>query len=362
MGNLTLTIVAVLIVLALWFYLGARRATRREVQATLESLRRKYPDGYKSERISFVEHEGHRILLLDLTFCATEEAVKSVQKYRDLVSTQRANSVLSIIDLTDGQFGLEAIDQMKLVISQNRSYVARVALVGAASLTPEAKYWLPPYSSLPPNFSTRDDAIDFVEHDDEYLVHPPVEYKPGTLTKDGRYNWALLWELLARLLRYPDDQYWITVQRCLPFFTYARTRKARLMTNFADEIRDLSLEQLQSLYREAFNLNPACSLELSKQLHLEGRQRADMIEWIERRVGRLEIEYSLSIHSRAVPILYSPPDHISVALMLMTVTNWEEIRDGWLYPAMQNLVAAMKGSKSPFEKLAKVISLVVTPG
>lgn len=134
------------------------------------------------------------------------------------------------------------------------------------------------------------------------------------------------------------------------------------MTNFADEIRDLSLEQLQTLYRQAFNLNPACSLELSKQLHLEGRQRADMIEWIERRVGRLEIEPSLSIQSRATHILHWPPDHISVALMLMTVTNWEEIRDGWLFPAMQNLVAAMKGSRNPFAKVVKVIALVVTPG
>src|SRR5262249_39974431 len=112
-------------------------------------------------------------------------------------------------------------------------------------------------------------AIDGYSVAHRFLRRGPVEYKPGTLRKDGSYNWSLLSELLARLLRYPDDQYWITVQRCLPFFTYARTRKARLMTNFADEIRDLSLEQLQSLYREAFNLNPACSLELSRQLHLE---------------------------------------------------------------------------------------------
>ncbi len=357
MVNLTLTIIVVLAVLALWSYLGARRATRKEVQARLESLREKYPDGYKLERISFLQHEDHRILLLDLTYGATEEAVESMQRYRDLISTQRASSVLTIIDLTDGQFGLEAIEQMKLVILQNRPYVARAALVGAASLPPEEKNPLL-HPSLPPNFSTMDDAIDFVEHEDEYLIYHPVEYKPGALIKDGSYNWALLWELLAHLLRYPDDQYWITVQRCLPFFTYARTRNARLMTSFADDIRDLSLEQLQSLYTESFNLNPACSLELGRQLHLEGRKHADMIAWIEGKVGRLEIQ------TRATPLLYLPPDHISVALMLMTVadSSWEDIRDGWLFPAMQNLVAAMKGSKSPFKKLVKVIAQVVTPG
>jgi len=40
----------------------------------------------------------------------------------------------------------------------------------------------------------------------------------------------------------------------------------------------------------------------------------------------------------------------------------EDIRDAWLYPAMQNLMVAMKGSKSPFEKLVKVVAITVTPG
>ena len=383
MGNLPLTIFMVLAVLILCFYVGDKVATRREIKAKLEHLRKKYPDGYKSERISFLQHEEHRILLLDLTYCATEEAVDSIQKYKDLISTQRANSVLTIIDLTDGQFSLEAVEQLKLVISQNRPYVARAAFVGVASLPREEKYPLWHASVGLPEFYTRDDAIDFVEHDDEYLIYHQ-EHKPETLTKDGSYNWALLWELLARLLRYPDDQYWTTVQRCLPFFTYARTRKARLMTSFADDIKDLSLEELQRLYTEAFNLNPACSLELGRQLHLEDRKRWDMISWIEYRVSRLEfklqadmiawMDYSIgrlefklppSIQNRTTPILYRPLDHISVGLMLMTVVGGatgEDIRDAWLYPAMQNLMVAMKGSKSPFEKLVKVVAITVTPG
>jgi len=82
-----------------------------------------------------------------------------------------------------------------------------------------------------------------------------------------------------------------------------------------------------------------------------------MIKWIEREVGRLEVEHDLPI-----PISYSPLDHISVALMLMTFTHWAEIRDGWLFPAMQNLVAAMKGSTNPFVKLVRVVAIVVTPG
>src|SRR5215469_10146418 len=88
MGNLPLTIFVVLAVLILSFYVGDKVATRREIKAKLEHLRKKYPDGYKSERISFLQHEEHRILLLDLTYCATEEAVDSIQKYKDLISTQ----------------------------------------------------------------------------------------------------------------------------------------------------------------------------------------------------------------------------------------------------------------------------------
>ena len=372
MGNLPLTIFMVLAVLILSFYVGTKLAIRGVIKARLEDVRKKYPDGYKSERISFLQHEGHRILLLDLTYCATEEAIESMKRYRHLVSAQSPNSLLTVIDVTDGQFSLEAVEQLKLVILQNRPYVARAAFVGVYRTSDHRiPASLPRKKNRPflhtsvglPNFDTRDDAIDFVEHDDEYGIYHR-EYKPGTLTKDGNYNWALLWELLARLLTYPDDQYWTTVQRCLPFFTYARTRAARLMTSFADDIKDLSLEQLQSLYIEAFNRNPAWSLELGRLLHLDDRKRADMISWIEARTGQIP-------SSRAAPIcqqtathpwwkLHVPYDHISVALLLMTVPRssyWDEISSRWVLPAMENLAIAMKDSKSPFEKLVKVVAI-----
>ena len=199
MGNLPLTIFMVLAVLILSFYVGTKLAIRGVIKARLEDVRKKYPDGYKSERISFLQHEGHRILLLDLNYCATEEAIESMKRYRHLVSAQSPNSLLTVIDVTDGQFSLEAVEQLKLVILQNRPYVARAAFVGVYRTSDHRiPASLPRKKNRPflhtsvglPNFDTRDDAIDFVEHDDEYGIYHREYTKRRfrRLSKSGPYG------------------------------------------------------------------------------------------------------------------------------------------------------------------------------
>jgi nitrate reductase delta subunit len=349
-------LVEVVGVLVSLFWLRARHAERKKLQARSKSLQEKYLGGYRQPRVSFFDHESHQILLLDLTYCTPQEVVQGLQEFQEILSNQPAYSILTIIDLTDGRFTPEAIEQMKLVISGSRRYLARVAFMGHRTLlrkdrSPILKFFLRRY----PFFGNKDDAMDFVEHDDQYPLYYPVEFKPGTLTADGSYNWALLYELFSRLLRYPDDEYWTTTQCCLAFFAHARTKKLRLLTAFSDEIRNLSTEQLQTLYTETFGLDPACSLEMSSQLRGTAERR-ELIGWMERQLRERGVE---------LPTPSLPPDHISTGLLLLSrlaSAMGEDFVGGSLSPAIENLIRALKGRNNPFERLLTVLVLALDPG
>jgi nitrate reductase molybdenum cofactor assembly chaperone NarJ/NarW len=346
---MTYWLVAVFGVLVSLFWLRARHARSK-------SLQEKYPGGYRQPRVSFFDHESHQILLLDLTYCTPQEVVQGLQEFQEIVSNQPAYSILTIIDLTDGRFTPEAIEQMKRVISESRRYLVRVAFMGLSTLprkdrSPILKFFVSRY----PFFGNKDDALDFVLHDDQYPLCYPVEFKPGTLTAGGSYNWALLYELFSRLLRYPDDEYWTTTERCLAFFAHARTKKLRLLTAFSDEIRNLSTEQLQTLYTETFGLNPSCSLEISSQLR-GTVERRELIGWMECQLRELGV---------SLPTPSLPPDHISTGLLLLGRLHSamsEDFARGSLSPAIENLIRALKGRNNPFERLLTVVILALDPG
>jgi hypothetical protein len=254
----------------------------------LRAIRRKYQGGYRDSRVSLLGHEGHEILLLDLTYCTPQEAMISLQEFKQTLLNHSTYSILTtraIIDLTDGRLTPESIEEMKRVITENQRYFARLAFAGSTLLRKHRgrlfRYFLCQF----PFFKNREDALDFVEHDDQYPLYYSAGSEPRQRTADHSYDMMLLCELFSRLLRHPDDEYWATTQRCVAFFAHARTKKLRLMTAFSDEIRNLSTMQLQTLYTETFERNPACSLEMSCQLgsspkdterliHLDGGQTA----------------------------------------------------------------------------------------
>src|SRR5262252_6535354 len=124
---MTYWLLAVMGALVCLFWLRGRLAERERLRATQE----KYLDGYCKPRVGFFDHEGHQILLLDLTYCTPQEAIQSLQEFKRTLFNQPAYSILTtltIIDLTDGRFTPESIEEMKLVITESRRYLARARI------------------------------------------------------------------------------------------------------------------------------------------------------------------------------------------------------------------------------------------
>ena len=322
----------------------------------LRAIRRKYQGGCRDSRVSLSGDEGHEILLLDLTYCTPQEAMISLQEFKQTLLNYPPYSIFTtraMIDLTDGRLTPQCMDEMKRVITENQRYFARLAFAGSTLLGKHRgrfyRYFLCRY----PFFRNREDALDFVEHDDQYPLYYPAGSTPRQRTAARMYDIINLCELFSRLLRYPDDEYWTTTERCLEFFQYARTKKLRLMSAFADNIKNLSTKELQALYSETFERDPTCSLRLSWQLPNEKPQQ--LTDWMERKIRERNV---------TLPVAGLPIDHISIGLLLLSHLSSAAYEDFLLVlsPAIENLVRLMKGHNNPFESLLRVVVLALDPG
>jgi hypothetical protein len=70
-----------------------------------------------------------------MTNCVSEEAVLIASEVQRVVTTQPRNSVLTLSDLTSGEFRRDAITRMKEIAVFDRPYVRRAAIVSAESLS-----------------------------------------------------------------------------------------------------------------------------------------------------------------------------------------------------------------------------------
>jgi hypothetical protein len=84
---------------------------------------------------SLYHPQGKQILFVDMTNCVSEEAMLIASEVQRVVTTQPRNSVLTLSDLTSGEFRRDAITRMKEVAVFDRPYVRRAAIVGAESLS-----------------------------------------------------------------------------------------------------------------------------------------------------------------------------------------------------------------------------------
>ena len=324
-----------------------------------QDLKQKYQGGYHQPRVTFLDHAGHRILLLDLTYCTPEEVTRSLQEFKEILSNQPSGSILTTlatIDLTDGRFSPECIEEMKLLIMENRRFFARLAFVGHSTLDrKDERAILQFFARYYPFFHHRDDALDFVEHDDQYPI--PFSLPPTEGTKVFHYDEIVLAELFSRLLRYPDDEYRVTTERCLTYFDGAKTRKRRLINDFYNEVRGLSTKQLQALFTDTFERDPACSLDMSCQLGNSPKDKQSLIDWMERRFLDRGI---------VLPEPLLPTDHISTGLFLEsrlgTTSAYGEDLGYALWLAIENLARVLNGRNNPYGKLLTVIVLALDSG
>lgn len=120
------------------------------------------------DRVRFIEHKGHRVLLLDYSGLRDEqEMLEMIEERTELVSHEPPGSVLTLADLTGAQLTRESMQRVKEANVLDRPYVRRAALVGADTLSPKgalesigtfaAKHW--------GRFATREEALDWLTAD-----------------------------------------------------------------------------------------------------------------------------------------------------------------------------------------------------
>ena len=87
------------------------------------------------ERTRFIEHQGHRILLLDYSDIQRgEEAVAAIQESMEVVRTQRPGSLLVMTVVRGARYNAAVLQALKELAAHNAPYVKASALVGMGGL------------------------------------------------------------------------------------------------------------------------------------------------------------------------------------------------------------------------------------
>jgi hypothetical protein len=87
------------------------------------------------ERTRFIEHQGHRILLLDYAGIRDpDEALRSIARSRELVARQPPGSLLVMTVVRDARYNAAVLQGMKELAAHNAPYVRASAVVGMSGL------------------------------------------------------------------------------------------------------------------------------------------------------------------------------------------------------------------------------------
>jgi nitrate reductase assembly molybdenum cofactor insertion protein NarJ len=169
----------------------------------------------------------------------------------------------------------------------------------------------------------------------------------------GSFNWGLVLETLADLLTYPTAEYPAKVQASLATLSDIGEEPAWLLAGFADRVKTLSTEQLQKVYQDTFELTPSCFLEIGKQLYpSDKRKEADFVAWMRQKLS-----------SKKVKTFLYAPDNLILCLRAgagMNAACGEDL-DSAVLPAVSRIVASMRGTNNPFEKLLMTVEWILTP-
>ena len=103
-------------------------------------------------RIRFVDFEGKRVLVVDLSECTARDVEESARRLPDVVSAEPRGSVLIITDFKGSSFDAAALRAIKEAAVFDKPFVKKSALVGTLSLPRE-------FHDEMEKFSRRDFAI-----------------------------------------------------------------------------------------------------------------------------------------------------------------------------------------------------------
>ena len=122
------------------------------------------------DRLRFFEHEGQRILLVDLSNCTAREVEEITRRVPDYVTTQPLGSALILTDFGGASFDRDSLIAMKETAVFDKPYVKKSALIGTESLPREFYESMKSFSRRDlPTFSSREEALKWLVGNSEPL-------------------------------------------------------------------------------------------------------------------------------------------------------------------------------------------------
>lgn len=158
-----------------------------------------------------------------------------------------------------------------------------------------------------------------------------------------------IYEILASTLEYPGEDWNNRLERCKQWLTIQEPDVAVQFIRFQRNVKKLSIEKLQELYTQTFDLNPVCTLDLGYHLFGEDYKRGELLA----KLRETEAPYELGQANQL-------PDHLPVVLRLLARVKDEELRCSLivelLVPALGKMLEALGKTDNPYLDLIEVIS------
>ncbi len=158
-----------------------------------------------------------------------------------------------------------------------------------------------------------------------------------------------LYEILANSLEYPGEDWNTRLERCKQWLTIQEPDVAVQFIRFRRKVKDLSIEKLQELYTQTFDLNPVCTLDIGYHVFGESYKRGELLAKLHETEEAFELGQANQL-----------PDHLPVLLRLLTKLEDAELRlaliSEILIPALAKMLDALSQTDNPYRDLIEVIS------
>jgi hypothetical protein len=115
------------------------------------------------DRLHFVKHKGHAILVLNFSHCNAKQVLLLLDMIRATVARHEPGSLLILADFAGAEITKEVARRAQEVLVLDRPYVKRSAWVGTESLPNVFYEHFKSFSQRElPTFKTREDAMDWL--------------------------------------------------------------------------------------------------------------------------------------------------------------------------------------------------------
>ena len=115
------------------------------------------------ERIRFIDHQGKRILLIDLSGCQAAEVAQLANQVPAVVTGEPPGSVLLLADFSNSTPTREAMERVKVAAALDRKHIRRSAWVFNGNIPKPLHDAVQAFSSRDiPKFESREKAIAFL--------------------------------------------------------------------------------------------------------------------------------------------------------------------------------------------------------